>query len=76
MKPCLSDVFIVGLDEKLKLHYNKMTEAQLINLATRFRQAIVTAKKGKAFLCNGRMSGFPRGCCDDTVDLFSHLPLS
>lgn len=60
----------IGLD--VKLHYNKMTEAQLTNLATRFRQAIVTAKKKRAFLRNDRMSEFPRGCCDDTADLFSH----
>lgn len=60
----------IGLD--VKLHYNKMTKAQLTNLATRFRQAIVTAKKERAFLRNDRMSEFPRGCCDDTADLFSH----
>lgn len=49
-----------------------MTKARLLSIATQFRQAIVAAKEDKAFAFNDRMSGFPRGCCDDAADLFAH----
>lgn len=49
-----------------------MTKAHLENIATQFRQAIITAKENRAFANNDRMSQFPRGCCDDTADLFAH----
>lgn len=49
-----------------------MTTTQLVNIATQFRQAIVTAKEDHAFKINDRMNCFPRGCCDDTADLFAH----
>ena len=49
-----------------------MTKEQLMDIATQFRQAIVTAKEDGAFDYKDRMSRFPRGCCDDTADLFAH----
>ena len=50
----------------------KMTEEQLFDIATRFCDAIITAKANKAFDYKDRMSRFPMGCCDDTADLFAH----
>ena len=41
-------------------------------IAGQFYQSIITAKKNGEFDYRDRMSRFPNGCCDDTVDLFSH----
>lgn len=49
-----------------------MTKEQFREIAIKFRQAIIAAKDDGAFESNDRMSLFPRGCCDDTADLFSH----
>ena len=51
---------------------NKMTLYELTDIATRFRRAIVTARENGAFSYKDRMIHFPRGCCDDTADLFAH----
>ena len=49
-----------------------MTTGQLRAEAARFRKAIEKAKSNIQFSYKDRMSRFPRGCCDDTADLFAH----
>ena len=41
-------------------------------LATEFRSLIEQARDKRSFPGRDRMSGFPRGCCDDATDLFAH----
>jgi len=49
-----------------------MTKYQLRQEAASFRDAIVRAKRDRAFGRRDRMNEFPRGCCDDIADLFTH----
>lgn len=42
------------------------------SLATNFRNMIERARNERRFPIRDRMSGFPRGCCDDATDLFAH----
>lgn len=49
-----------------------MKKEKLTDIAIKFHQAIVTAKKNRAFHYYDRMSRFPFGCCDDVADLFAH----
>ena len=49
--------------------------AELREVVTAFRDAIVTACKNGEFSRKDRMSNFPGGCCDDSCDLLSYYLL-
>lgn len=49
-----------------------LSKEELYNQAVAFRQAIMAAKEDGKFSFKDRMISFPKGCCDDTVDLFAH----
>ena len=53
-----------------------MTKEKLESEAYKFRQAIEKARNAgdfKTSVCGfERMNNFPRDCCDDTADLFTH----
>lgn len=42
------------------------------SLAIEFRTMIEQARDARCFPSRDRLSGFPRGCCDDATDLFAH----
>lgn len=46
-----------------------MRKNELYQIAFRFREAIITAKRSGEFDYGDRMRRFPGGCCDDTCDL-------
>ena len=46
--------------------------ADIVKESYRFRRAIEDAKNAGAFDLKDRMHLFPRGCCDDTCDLFGY----
>lgn len=61
------------LSKKLpKCEDKHLSKKQLTEIATQFRQAIITAKNNCEFDPHDRMSRFPSDCCDDTADLFTH----
>lgn len=49
-----------------------MNTSELYKVATKFRNAIIDAKRHNEFKFSDRMSNFPGGCCDDTCDLFAY----
>lgn len=49
-----------------------MTKEELYNQAARFRHAIEKATDLDMFPIRDRMRRFPKDCCDDTADLFTH----
>ncbi len=46
-----------------------MGENELYQIAFRFREAIITAKRNEEFKSSDRTRRFPGGCCDDACDL-------
>ncbi len=53
-----------------------MKKDELIRIATEFRKAIFsTIEKRECFLKNDRLYNFPKGCCDDTAELFAYYLL-
>ena len=53
-----------------------MDQQELFDLALRFRQAIQDVKMDRNFYdMKDRMNYFPRGCCDDSADLFGYYLL-
>ena len=49
-----------------------MIEKKIYDIALSFRSAIIAAKMNREFSIRDRMNCFPRGCCDDSCDLFSY----
>lgn len=50
-----------------------MDRQELYDIALRFRQAIQDVKSDRGFYDRkDRMNYFPRGCCDDSADLFGY----
>ena len=49
-----------------------MNNEEIYAIATEFRTAIVKARDDRRFESKDRMSGFPRGCCDDACDLLAY----
>ncbi len=49
-----------------------MTKEFLAEIARRFREAIIIAKRNGEFEQKDKMYNFPYGCCDDAADLFAH----
>lgn len=50
-----------------------MEQQRLYDIAVCFRRAIQEAKYNRAFFdSKDRMNYFPRGCCDDSADLFGY----
>ena len=47
----------------------------IVKESYRFRRAIEEAKSARVFDLKDRMHLFPRGCCDDTYDLFGYYLL-
>lgn len=53
-----------------------MKQQEILDLALRFRQAIKDVKSDRGFYdAKDRMNYFPRGCCDDSADLFGYYLL-
>ena len=55
------------LNHSLKVSYYSY------KIAKAFRAAIISARNDREFNYRDRMSNFPRGCCDDSCDLLTHL---
>ena len=50
-----------------------MEQRTLYDVAVNFRRAIMEAKRARNFYNRSdRMNYFPRGCCDDSADLFGY----
>ncbi len=49
-----------------------MTCQDIYNIAVNFRSAILQAKYDREFDVKDRMHRFPRGCCDDSCDIFAY----